>query len=115
MRFGGRVTVRLWAPGDFRIEGSNRVTLDPYTARVLQVDRASDWSLMRRLTESAAPVHYAEWGGPFPRILWAFTGFAPLVLFVSGLLIWVQPYLARREAGRRARAKSAISAEEVVR
>lgn len=110
----GQVTARLWVPGDFRPGGSNRVMLDPSTARVLQIDRASDWSAMQRLTESATPVHYAEWGGPILQVLWAFIGFAPPILFISGFLIWLQPYLARRRAARRASAERLISVKELV-
>jgi uncharacterized iron-regulated membrane protein len=36
---------------------------------------------MKRLTQSATPVHYAEWGGLPLRILWAFIGLVPPVLF----------------------------------
>ncbi len=97
----GQVAMRIRAPGDVRPEGSNRVTLDPSTARILQVDRASDWSLMKRLTQCATPVHYAEWGGLPMRILWALMGLVPPVLFVSGVLIWLQPYLTRRKYARR--------------
>src|ERR1035441_9098163 len=107
----GQVAVRIWAPGDLRPEGSNRVTLDPTTARILQVDRASHWSPMKRLTQSATPVHYAEWGGLPLRVLWAFLGLVPPVLFVSGFLMWLVPYFARRKA---VRANSLISVEELV-
>jgi len=110
----GQVTVRIWAPGDVRPKGSNRVTLDASTARVLHFDRASDWSPIKRLTQSATPVHYAEWGGLPLRILWAFIGFAPPVLFVSGFLIWLQPYLTRRKSARQTRANNLISVEELV-
>jgi uncharacterized iron-regulated membrane protein len=110
----GQVTIRLWVPGDLRPEGSNRISLDPSTARVLQIDRASDWPLMKRLTQSATPVHYAEWGGLPLRILWASIGLVPPVLFVSGLLIWLQSYFARRDAARRARASRPIPVEEFV-
>ncbi len=107
---GQAAIVRLSAPGDLRAEGGNRVSLDPATARVLQVDRQSDrashWTWLQWLEQSAAPVHYAEWGGLTIRILWSMAGLAPTLLFLSGFFMWWYPWRAKVRAARRAYAAS---------
>ncbi|MCU1258508.1 MAG: hypothetical protein JWO80_1393 [Bryobacterales bacterium] len=82
------VTARMWCPGDFSMEGSNQVALDPATARVLSVDSAAALSIANRVTRSAPPLHYAEWGGPVIKLLWALVGITPSFLFISGFAIW---------------------------
>lgn len=95
-------TARLWRQGDYRDEGSNRVSLDPATARVVAVDAAATWSPARKLASIPAPIHYAEWGGPIVKVLWCLTGLTPSILFVSGFVFWLK--------GRRARGKFATAA-----
>ncbi|MHC5613436.1 MAG: PepSY domain-containing protein, partial [Nostoc sp.] len=49
-----------------------------------------------RVLNSFAPLHYGTFGGLPTRILYVFVGVAPLVLFVSGFLMWWYPYRAKR-------------------
>ena len=100
---GRATTVRLWAPGDLRREGSSLVSLEPATARILQMDRASQWTWTKRLLLSATPVHYAEWGGALIKILWCLTGFMPPLLLVSGFFVWWHPSRFRSRTTRPSR------------
>lgn len=111
---GNQASVRLWLPTDLRPEGNNRVRLEAASLRLVQVERASDWSPAKRWTQLAAPVHYGEWGGALLRILWACIGLVPPVLFVSGIVIWVQPHLARRARSQRAAKEVLILEKELV-
>jgi uncharacterized iron-regulated membrane protein len=96
------VTVRIWRKGEYREEGSNLISLDPATARIVAADTPSGWTAARKLASLPAPIHYGEWGGPLVRALWCLTGIAPTVLFVSGLSFWLAGYRARRRMSKRA-------------
>ena len=95
------VTARLSTPGDLRLEGSTRVSLEAGTARVIAIERPEDLPLPNRIVQAATPLHYGEWGGTSVRILWFFIGLMPAVLFVSGIWMWWGPVKARRSAVRR--------------
>lgn len=95
------VVVRIWRPGDYREEGSNQVSLDPATARVVAVDQPANWSAARKLASIPSPIHYAEWGGPLVKTLWAIAGITPSILFVSGFWFWFVGYRARSRKVKR--------------
>ncbi len=111
IRLGDPVAFRVWLPGDPRPGGNNRVDVGASTGLVVQMDRAADWGGMKRFTQWIAPVHYAEWGGLPLKILWSFIGIIPPILFVSGVMIWLRPYLTRRQ---KRQARKAIPLEEFV-
>jgi uncharacterized iron-regulated membrane protein len=96
----GVVNARVRVPGDMRIDGSARVNLEAGTARVVSIDKPSDWPVARSIVEAATPLHYAEWGGMAIRGVWFFIGLIPPVLFVSGLMMWWAPVAAKRKAAR---------------
>jgi uncharacterized iron-regulated membrane protein len=95
------VYLRLRRAGDLSSTGSNRVYLDPASARALSVERASDWPFGVQLFQAFAPIHYGPFGGLPVKILWSFLGVTPSLLFVTGLLVWWSPgkQKARRTAG----------------
>jgi uncharacterized iron-regulated membrane protein len=95
------VVVRIWRKGDYRDEGSNQVSLDPPTARVVAVDKPANWSAARKLASIPSPIHYAEWGGPMVKTLWAIAGVTPLILFVSGFWFWFVGYRVRSRKVKR--------------
>ena len=104
IRLGGGaqkgVTLRLWLPGDLRSEGNNRVSVDSQTARILSVDKASDWAGAKRFTEALTPIHYVEWGGLPLKIVWSLFGLTPTFLFCTGIPIWWRPSQFRWKAER---------------
>lgn len=48
-----------------------------------------------RVLNFFVPLHYGTFGGFPSRILYVFVGVAPLVLFVSGFLMWWYRYRAK--------------------
>jgi uncharacterized iron-regulated membrane protein len=84
------VDLRLRRPGDLSLSG-NHVYLDPSTGKVLAVSREVDQPLAARVFAAFAPIHYGEFGGLPSKMLWAFVGLLPTVLFVTGLITWWRP------------------------
>jgi uncharacterized iron-regulated membrane protein len=84
------VDLRLHRPGDLSLSG-NHVYLEPSTGSVLAVSRESDLPMGARIFGAFAPIHYGEFGGLPIKLLWAFLGVIPSVLFVTGLITWWRP------------------------
>lgn len=108
------VTARIRTPGDLRQDGSTRVNLEPGTARILSIDKPEDWPVSKAIVQAATPLHYAEWGGLAPRMLWFLAGLLPPVLFVTGIMIWWTPWGARRKAAQVAAARRMAAEENLV-
>jgi uncharacterized iron-regulated membrane protein len=87
------LTVRL--SGDLRRKGANIVLLDPASAKVISVERASAAPLSVKFVELANSIHKTELGGLPVQLAWSLLGLAPALLFVSGLGIWWQRRSAR--------------------
>jgi len=85
------VYLRLRRAGDLSPAGLNRVYLDPVTCRVLSAERTADRPLGVQLFQAVQPVHYGQFGGLPVKLLWAFLGATPALLFVTGLLVWWRP------------------------
>ena len=98
------IVVRKWTPGELHPNGMNFVYLDPYTARVLKVERSDAASTGPRLMNLRYPVHIGVWGGTLTRVLYVLLGLAPLALLVSGCVMWwnrvAAPQRVRRGAAR---------------
>ena len=75
-------------PGDWRTQGDNVVYIDAQTAEIVRVDYHRDLSLGVRLQRDMFGLHFGTFWGHPTRIVWLLVGVAPLILFVSGLLIW---------------------------
>lgn len=72
-------------PGD---EGHSYVYLDQYSGEVLRVDNGLEQSLGDRFLNSFTTLHYGTFWGLPSRILYVFVGLAPLVLFITGSVMW---------------------------
>jgi uncharacterized iron-regulated membrane protein len=103
-RDGNSVSIAIRAPGDIRAKGASTVLLDPASAQVVSVELASAAPYSARFVELANAIHKTELGGLPVQLAWSLLGFAPALLFVSGLGIWWQrrgakkrPLLARVE------------------
>jgi uncharacterized iron-regulated membrane protein len=68
--------------------GDSEVVLDPYTGKVLRVQDSKSLALGDRVLNSFVPLHYGTFGGLPTRILYVFVGLSPLVLFITGLIMW---------------------------
>jgi uncharacterized iron-regulated membrane protein len=66
----------------------NSVYLEQFTGQVLRVDDGQKQGLGDRVLNSFTPLHYGTFGGLPTRILYVFVGLAPLMLFITGLVMW---------------------------
>ncbi|MBF2007668.1 PepSY-associated TM helix domain-containing protein [Chlorogloeopsis fritschii PCC 9212] len=72
--------------------GESEVSLDQYSGKVLRVFDSRSLPLGDRILTSFVPLHYGTFWGFASRILYVFVGFAPLILFISGLVMWWYRY-----------------------
>ncbi|MEH2180195.1 PepSY-associated TM helix domain-containing protein [Nostoc sp.] len=75
--------------------GHSKVYLDQYSGKVLRVDNSQKESLGSRVLNSFPSLHYGTFGGLPTRILYIFVGLAPLILFVTGFVMWWYRYKGR--------------------
>lgn len=68
--------------------GRSFVYLDPWTGEAVAVDRALSAPAGMKALNLLYPLHIGSFGGLAVRILYAVLGLAPLILFVSGILMW---------------------------
>lgn len=66
----------------------SRVYLDRYTGKVLHLRNSRALSLGDEVVDAFNPLHYGTYGGLPTRILYFFVGLAPLILFITGLVMW---------------------------
>lgn len=76
--------------------GYSQVYLDQYTGEVVQFKNGLKPSRADRVLDSFVPVHYSTFGGLTTRILYVFVGIAPLVLFITGFVMWWYRYKGKR-------------------
>lgn len=79
-------------PQDTEEYGSSEVYLDQYSGKVVYLQNGSNLGLGDRVLNSFAPLHYGTFWGLPTRILYVFVGLAPLVLFVTGFVMWRYRY-----------------------
>jgi uncharacterized iron-regulated membrane protein len=68
--------------------GESEVLLDPYTSKPLRVQNSKTLALGDRLLNTFGPLHYGTFWGITSRILYVFVGLAPLILFITGSVMW---------------------------
>ena len=68
--------------------GRNFIYLDQQTGRVLQVESTLNAALGTRINNVLYPIHIGAIGGTPTRILQVIVGLAPMVLFITGFLMW---------------------------
>jgi uncharacterized iron-regulated membrane protein len=109
---GGSVGIVYQLPGEYGRAANNTMTLKPGkdgSLHVASIVEARSGSRLQRLLNGLMEVHYGEFAGISSRLLWCATGFAPAVLFGSGLLIW------RRRLRSLQAARNAVAARATVR
>lgn len=92
-------------PDDWRTQGDNAVYVHPQTAEVVGVTYHRDLPLGVRLQRDMFGLHFGTFWGHSTRVLWLLAGLAPLVLYVSGVLMWWNRSLSK--TARRLRAINA--------
>ncbi len=80
-------TVYLKQPQDAQYY-ANKVDIDRYSGKVLQVINSKTAKLGDRLLNVFAPMHYGTFGGLPTRILYVFVGLSPTILFMTGLVMY---------------------------
>lgn len=91
--------VRMKLPQGKSEYGDSNVYLDQYSGKVLRVDNALKMPLGDRVLNSFTPLHYGTFGGLPTRILYVFVGLAPLILFLTGFVMYWYRY--RTKSSRR--------------
>ncbi|WP_375475225.1 PepSY-associated TM helix domain-containing protein [uncultured Nostoc sp.] len=79
--------------------GESTAYLDQYSGKVLRVDSSLQVSLGDRILNSFTPLHYGTFWGLPSRIFYIFVGLAPLILFISGFVMWRYRYQAKTTVG----------------
>ncbi|MEH2169750.1 MAG: PepSY-associated TM helix domain-containing protein [Nostoc sp.] len=84
--------IRYKFPQEIDDYGSSYVYLDQYSGKVLRVDNVLKPLLGDRILNSFTPLHYGTFGGLPTRILYVFVGLTPLILFITGFVMWRYRY-----------------------
>ncbi len=82
------LVVRKKMPEEFHPNGRSFIYFDQYTGGVLRIENALTAPSGTRIYNFFYPLHIGVIGGTFTRILQVIIGFSPLVLFVTGYLMW---------------------------
>ncbi|MEH2465714.1 PepSY-associated TM helix domain-containing protein [Nostoc sp.] len=82
------LSIRFKLPQDDDENGQSYVYLDQYSGKVLRVDNILEIPLGDRVLNSFEPLHYGTFGGLPTRIFYVFVGLAPLILFITGFVMW---------------------------
>ena len=84
--------VNVWKkfPQDAHPYGSSYVYLDQYNGTVLQVENSFKAPLNTQIWNQIYLLHIGTYGGLITRVLYVFTGLTPIVLFITGLVMWRQ-------------------------
>ena len=93
--------VRKKLVGELHPNGMNNIALDARSGAILQISDSRQAPMGQRLLNLRYPIHIGVWGGPFSRILAVLVGWSPLLLSLSGFLMW------RRRVSAQKRGKSA--------
>ncbi|AFY33149.1 PepSY domain-containing protein [Calothrix sp. PCC 7507] len=64
------------------------VTVDGATGNVLQVNKVVEKPLMWKFLTPIVDLHFGSFGGLPTRILYVFIGFMPLMLLITGVIMW---------------------------
>jgi len=83
-------------PDDWRTQGDNVVYVHPQTAAVIRTDYHHTLPLGVRLQRDIFALHFGTFWGHPTRLLWVVLGLTPLVLFVTGMLMWWNRSLRHR-------------------
>lgn len=104
------LVVRKKMPEEFHPNGRSFIYFDQYTGGVLRTENALTAPSGTRIYNFFYPLHIGAAGGTFTRILQVITGFSPLVLFVTGYLMWRNRTKARayKEASKNPTSNSIV-------
>jgi len=85
-------------PQEMNEFGDSAVYLDQYTGKILKLQDGQNLPLAERVLSSFTPLHYGTFWGLPSRILYVLVGLAPLILFVTGFVMWRYRYRGKKIA-----------------
>ncbi|MEH2117502.1 PepSY-associated TM helix domain-containing protein [Nostoc sp.] len=94
------LNVAFKLPQETEDYGQSSVYLDQYSGKVLRVDNFLKQSLGDRILNSFSPLHYGTFGGWPTRIFYLFVGLAPLILSVTGFVMWWYRYKGKNRSSQ---------------
>lgn len=84
----------------------SKVWLNQYTGEVLAVEDPRGFTAGDTFFNLMWPLHNGEFLGLPSRVMWSFVGFIPMILYVTGTLLWLKKRRARKISNaRRTRVK----------
>ncbi|MBD2771750.1 PepSY-associated TM helix domain-containing protein [Iningainema tapete] len=72
--------------------GYSQVYLDQYTGKVVQLKNGLEPSRADRIFQTFGPIHFGTFWGLPSRIFYVFVGLTPLILFITGFVMWWYRY-----------------------
>ncbi|MEH2411065.1 PepSY-associated TM helix domain-containing protein [Nostoc sp.] len=93
-------------PGETSKGGSTQLYLDQFSGKVLRIQDALNPTHAEVVLNSFSPLHYGTFGGLPTRILYVFVGLAPLILFVTGIVMYWYRYRTKFSMSDRSIARS---------
>ena len=98
----GPLGIRLYQSGEAgRRFPKTRLWLDPYSEEIIAVHNPAQNTAGNTVLDWLHPLHNGEAFGLVGRWMTFFSGFVPLLLFVTGYIRWRQKRQAKRKAGAR--------------
>jgi len=85
-------------PQELNEYGDSSVYLDQYSGKILKLIDGQNLPLAERVLSSFTPLHYGTFWGLPSRILYVLVGLAPLILFVTGFVMWRYRYRGKKIA-----------------
>lgn len=85
----------------YRHRPRSKVWIDQYSGKVLAVQDPDKFTAGETFLNVLWPLHDGEVLGLPSRILWCIVGFAPLVLYITGILRWLQKRQAKNHINGR--------------
>lgn len=82
-------TVYKKRPQELNEYGESMIYLDQYSGKVLQLLDGRSLPLAERVLNSFTPLHYGTFWGLPSRILYIFVGLAPVILSITGFVMWL--------------------------
>jgi uncharacterized iron-regulated membrane protein len=97
----GVVRLKVHVPGDFWEIGRSEIYFDQYTGDLRGVHDIRDLSAGRRFAHWMMPLHFGRFGdghfgGVVTRAIWVVFGATPVVLFVTGCVMWWNRSLSKQ-------------------
>ena len=84
----------------YRSETKRLVAVDQYTGRILQIQDPHEFTAGERFLEWQFPLHTGEAFGDAGRVLIFVMGFVPALLYLTGVIRWLQKRRARSRPRR---------------